>query len=640
RSASPARASSGPHRSGGPFSGHAALQCPHHGDGCAVGRLASADFAGRDIPVTRCGQPAESRGHAGIDRRFGGGLRGSCAGSGPRSRPPVRLARKAHSQQGQDAPFRHACVYPQSRSRLRNHVAHPSLGKRAAVDRALNLGDTSTAAALKNQGNAHKAAGNPALAIESYRRSLQIDPDYLPSLYNLGLALHETESFKEAEACFRRVLAIEPCDVDALFHLGVLLQRCMRLEEAANAFRLAVRHAPDNPYHWMRLGDVGIKLLTDHSLREAAECFRKALALQPDSAIANFNLGCVHRLEGRHDEALRSFQAALTLEPDTVAFAASVLDEKLQLCEWSHLDGLCESRRRSALEHPEQPVQPFGLLAIPSTPMEQLACARNLARLLAGSIASERKQLSFRFDRPSRERRRVGYLSAEFHAHATAYLAAELFELHDRSRYEIFAYSYGPEDGSAIRARLQRGFDRFVDVRSLSHAEAAAAIHADGVDILVDLKGYTVHARPEIMALRPAPVQVNYLGYPGTMGADFIDYIVGDRFITPAARAGEFSENLVIMPDSYQVNDRRRQVAATPSRQALGLPGNGFVFCCFNQPYKILPDVFAVWMRLLLAVPGSVLWLLELNPWSAQNLRREAAAHGVDPSRLIFAPMV
>jgi predicted O-linked N-acetylglucosamine transferase (SPINDLY family) len=308
------------------------------------------------------------------------------------------------------------------------------------------------------------------------------------------------------------------------------------------------------------------------------------------------------------------------------------------LCDWSRLEELCEFQRRSALEHPEQPVQPFGLLAIPSTPMEQLACAQNFARALAASVARDRKRLAFGFDRASRKRLRVGYLSADFHGHATAYLVAEMFELHDRKRFEVIAYSYGPDEGSPIRARLQRGFDRFVDVRSLSHAEAAAAIHADGVDILVDLKGYTVHARPEIMALRPAPVQVNYLGYPGTMGADFIDYIVGDRFITPAARAGEFSENLVIMPDSYQVNDRRRQVAATPSRQALGLPGNGFVFCCFNQPYKILPDVFAVWMRLLLAVPGSVLWLLELNPWSAQNLRREAAARGVEPSRRVFGP--
>lgn len=451
--------------------------------------------------------------------------------------------------------------------------------------------------------------------------------------------LHETGGFDEAETCFRRIVAIEPDDVDALFHLGVLLQRRMRLEEAALTFRRALQHAPDNPHLWMHLGEVGFARLTRESLREAEECFRKALELQPGLANVHLNLGYIHHFEGRLDEAVRSYQAALELEPGMVAFGASLLTEMQHMCDWSRLNELCETQRRSAHEHPEQPVQPFGLLSIPSAPMEQLACARNFARSLAGSVASDRKRLAFGFDRAPQKRRRIGYLSADFHGHATAYLAAELFELHDRSRFEVFAYSYGPEDRSPIRTRMRRSFDRFVDVGPLSHAEAAATIHADGIEILVDLKGYTVHARPEIMALRPAPVQVNYLGYPGTMGADFIDYLVSDRFIS-AGRAGDYSEQLVLMPDSYQVNDRRRPVGATPSRPALGLPGNGFVFCCFNQPYKILPEVFAVWMRMLQAVPGSVLWLLELNPWVAPNLRREASARGVDPARLVFAPLL
>lgn len=335
------------------------------------------------------------------------------------------------------------------------------------------MGDTSSAAALKNLGNAQKAAGSLDLAIESYRCSLAIEQDYLPSLYNLGLVLHETERFEEAEACFRRVIAIDPRDVDALFHLGALLKRRIQLEEAARTFRLALRHAPENPHLWMSLGDVGVARLTQDSLREAAECFRKALELRPGLAAAHFTLGHVHHFGGRLDEAVRSYQAALKLAPEMVAFGASLLTEMQQLCDWSRLGELCESQRRSALEQPEQPVQPFGLLSIPSTPVEQLACARNYARSLAGSVASDRKRLAFGFDRAPQKRRRVAYLSAEFHGHATAYLAAELFELHDRSRFEVIAYSYGPDDGSPIRARLQRGFERFVDVRSLSHADAA-----------------------------------------------------------------------------------------------------------------------------------------------------------------------
>ena len=497
-----------------------------------------------------------------------------------------------------------------------------------------------TALSTKTAGNLLRSVGEPEAAIAMYRRSLEIESDYLPALYNLGLVLHDTDRFEEAEACFRRIIAIDPSDVDALFHLGALLHRRLRLEEAAETFRLALRHAPDNPQLWMRLGDVYVSLFTDNSLQKAADCFRKSLELQPNLANAHFSLGRVHHFADRLDEAVRCYQAALELEPATVAFAASLLDEMQQLCDWLRLDVLCEFKRRSAVEQPAQPPHPFGLLSIPSTPMEQRACAQNFSRLLGGTMARERQRLSFRFDRRPKERRRIGYLSAEFHAHATAYLAAELFELHDRSRFEIFAYSYGPDDGSAIRERMQRSFDHFIDLRSLSHADAATAIHADEVDILVDLKGYTIHARPEIMALRPAPVQVNYLGYPGTMGAEFIDYIVGDRFVTPVSRAGEFSENLVIMPDSYQVNDRCRPIARTPSRRDLGLPDAAFVFCCFNQSYKILPDVFAVWMRLLEAVPGSVLWLLKWNPWVAQNLRREASVRGVDPSRLIFAPLL
>jgi predicted O-linked N-acetylglucosamine transferase (SPINDLY family) len=218
---------------------------------------------------------------------------------------------------------------------------------------------------------------------------------------------------------------------------------------------------------------------------------------------------------------------------------------------------------------------------------------------------------------------------------------AELFERHDRNRFEVFAYSYGPDDKSPMRARLAHAFDRFTDIGALSHREAARTIHADKVDILVDLKGYTHHARPAISAHRPAPVQVSYLGYPATMGADFIDYIIVDPFVVPAGQQPFFSERLVHLPGSYQVNDRRREVAsARTSRPDHGLPPEGLVLCSFNNSYKISPAFFDIWMRQLRSAPGSVLWLLETNDLVKGNLRSEAGKRGVDPARLIFAPVV
>jgi predicted O-linked N-acetylglucosamine transferase (SPINDLY family) len=239
------------------------------------------------------------------------------------------------------------------------------------------------------------------------------------------------------------------------------------------------------------------------------------------------------------------------------------------------------------------------------------------------------------------ERIRLGYLSGDFHQHATAQLMAGLFEHHDRDRFEVLAYSYGPDDRSPMRARLASAFDRFIDIHALSHREAARLIHADKVDILVDLKGYTHHARPAISAHRPAPVQVNYLGYPATMGADFIDYIIVDPFVVPSSQQPFFSERLVYLPGSYQVNDRRREVAkARTSRQDCGLPSEGLVLCSFNNSYKISPVFFDIWMRLLRLVPGSILWLLEPNELVKHNLRSEARKRGVDSGRLIFAPVL
>jgi predicted O-linked N-acetylglucosamine transferase (SPINDLY family) len=235
----------------------------------------------------------------------------------------------------------------------------------------------------------------------------------------------------------------------------------------------------------------------------------------------------------------------------------------------------------------------------------------------------------------------VAYLSGDFREHAVAYCIAELLELHDRSKFEIIGASLGVDDGGETRSRIARSFDRFLDVRDKGDFEAAKLMRDLEVDIVVDLMGYTRHSRPGILAHRPAPIQVGYLGYPGTLGADVNDYVLGDKFVLPQEHQAFYSEKIVHLPESYQANDSRRKVAErTPTRAEVGLPEKAFVFCCFNNSYKILPTMFDVWMRLLRDVPGSVLWILEDNALAGRNLRKEAQTRDVDPGRLVLAPRV
>lgn len=308
------------------------------------------------------------------------------------------------------------------------------------------------------------------------------------------------------------------------------------------------------------------------------------------------------------------------------------------MCEWEALDEWRATIRAILASEEAGRVSPFLLLALPEiSALEQRHCSDLWLQGRIAASAVERAGLDFHFAPATHGKIRLGYLSSDFHEHATSLLLIELLEAHDRERFEVYAYSYGDDDGLAMRGRLAHTFDRFVDIRALSLAEAAQAIHADEVDILIDLKGYTHGSRTEILSYRPAPVQVNYLGYPGTLGGDFCDYLITDRYLTPPASAADYSESFAYLPDSYQPHGRLCPVGMAPSRQAAGLPAEGVVFCCFNQAYKITPEVFNVWCRLLYDVPGSVLWLLA-SPQAAGNLLSAARQCGIGAERLVFAP--
>jgi predicted O-linked N-acetylglucosamine transferase (SPINDLY family) len=480
--------------------------------------------------------------------------------------------------------------------------------------------------------------GMPGQLEESIRclqKAIELYPDLADAHYGLGLARSKLGMIGAAVASYRRALELEPNAVNTLNDLGNILQDEGRLDEAIALYRRALAVSPDYAAVHCNLGNA---LLRQDRLDDAIASYRQAVQLQPEFVLAHFNLGNAFSLKGQRDEATRCFATVLELEPGHVAAADSLLFEMRQACDWSRFDELCELVLRSVRERREQQIGPFGLLSIASSPDEQLQCARHFAERQLAAVARDRERLQFGFDRSPRSKLRIGYLSADLHEHATAYLMAELFELHDRNRFEIVAYSYGPDDATPMRTRLKGGFDSFVNVAALPHADAAARIHDDRIDILVDLKGYTTDSRPEIVALRPAAIQVSYIGYPGTMGAEFIDYAVVDYFLAPPGADAHYTEKLVRLPGSYQVNDRKRVVASTPARSDLGLPEGAFVFCCFNQAYKILPRVFEIWTRLVAAVPGSVLWLLDPGATAARNLRSELGRRGIDPERLIVAP--
>lgn len=452
----------------------------------------------------------------------------------------------------------------------------------------------------KALGNARKASGDLEGAMAAYGRALEVAPNYLPALYNVGLLLEQMNRLEDAERHFGRVHELYPEDVDVLMHLAAL-------QSDRGAYGEAVR--------W----------------------YSEALKLAPENAALLMALAHTYGRSGALDRTVEYWEKVVRVQPDNLEARGFLLQAMQSICDWSRYDELTLGLRSGVLQQTEPNVAPFTLLTIPSTRAEQLACAHKYCVMRQRVVGNAQR---FRFPPGPKERLRVGYLSGDFREHAIAMLIAELFELHDRARFEVFGYSQGPDDHSARRARIARAFDRFVDVSGMSSLAAASAIHADRIDILVDLTGHTEFARLDTLAYRPAPVQVAYLGFPGTTGANFIDYAVVDRFVTPLAEACDFSEQLVHMPESYQINDRQRPQPRTQPRRELGLPEDAFVFCSLNQNYKLAPDVFAVWMRLLQAVPGSVLWLLENNAWATANLRRAAQLYGVEPGRLVFAPLV
>ncbi|HTR58444.1 MAG TPA: tetratricopeptide repeat protein [Casimicrobiaceae bacterium] len=494
---------------------------------------------------------------------------------------------------------------------------------------ALSHGGSGDAQTLVNLGQALVAAGRAEEAVAVFDRALRLRSDVAQIYVARANALYGLQRHEEALTAYAEVLQRWPGHLDAGTNLGNALHAAGRSGEAVAQYDRVLAAMPT---HVAAAYNRGTVLRALGRREEAVEALRGVLAVVPNHLSALHNLALILGELKRHAEAAECYRRLLAVEPRHPFAAGNLVHALAQNCDWTGRDALT-AHIVDAVERGEHPCVPFVLMTLTDDAAAQLACAANHV----ASLHPARPNPLWTGERYEHDRIRVAYLSADFRDHAVAFLVAGLFEKHDRKHVEVTAISFGAGAKTPMRARIEAACDRFVDVGALSDGDAARRIRELEIDVAVDLMGHTGDARPDILAHRPAPIQVNYLGYPGTTGAPYIDYILADRFLIPERLKDRYSEQVVYLPDTFQVNDDRRAISTIPlSREDVGLPRDAFVFCCFSASYKIAPSVFDVWMRLLARVPGSVLWLVGGDATLERNLRREAASRGADAARLVF----
>ena len=452
-----------------------------------------------------------------------------------------------------------------------------------------------------------------------------------------ALALQKQGQVPAAEQIYRSVLASVPSHPLAWHLLGTAVGQLGRWGEAIDCLQRSLQWNPSDPVAWNNLATAWLDAGNPSVALDAAD---KALALAPGYLAAVHSRAGATFGMGRYSEAKAAFLQVVQRESSHLLAWAGLWRAAIAECDWP-IAQEAAAAIRTALGQGQTVLPPFDALAFADDPLLQ---RQHAEAFVAKQMRREGLPVPQGVPAPQHRldtRIRVAYLSADFHEHATAYLMAEMFERHDRARFEVIAVSFGPDDASPMRQRLHKAFDEFWDVRDCTHAQVAERMRQAQIDIAVDLKGFTRDSRTSIVLRKPAPVVVNFLGYPGTMGTPIYDYVVGDAVVTPAGHAPFYAEQLVQMPSSYQVNDTQRAIGdVLPARESLGLPADGFVFGAFNAIYKITPEFFRTWMRLLQAVPGSVLWLITEDPSIRSHLCKEAHACGVEPGRLVFAGRV
>jgi protein O-GlcNAc transferase len=497
------------------------------------------------------------------------------------------------------------------------------------IEQALAV-DPNRAEAYSNLSRAYVELGRAADAVAACDRALALAPAMAAAWFNRGNALLALGRADDAIASYRQSLSLAPAYPEALNNLGTTLHSQRQYDAAVEALDQAVRLQPGFAAAW---NNRGLSLKEQGRLADALASYEEALRIDPNSADALNNLGTALMEQRRHAEAREVFARLVAVAPDYLYAQGNLLHAQLQCCDWSGYEAAVTRVTSGVCERPRTDF-PFSFLCVSGSAAAQLSCARSYTAdqypPRTGAIAGGATRRDGRL--------KVAYVSGDFGAHAVSYLLAEVLEAHDRARIETIGVSWGRHGDGPVRARMERSVEHFIDITGSSDEAVVARLRDLDVDIAVDLTGHTRGNRTGIFARRAAPVQVNFLGLPATMGAAYIDYLIADRFLVPEDRAPHYAESIAWMPDCFQPNDRRRAVPPAVDRTAVGLPAAGTVFCTFNNPAKLNPVMFAAWMEILRNAPDAVLWMVTTGEAVSTNLRREAEARGVAANRLVFAP--
>lgn len=488
-----------------------------------------------------------------------------------------------------------------------------------------------------NLGNIYLDIGQLKSAVKCYKKAISIKPNYANAICNLGATYGRKGELKKALTCYQKVIEIEPNHPLVYIFLGNIMLAQGSYDEAEMCYKMGLEKDNSSVQAHNNLGTAYAK---KQQYGNAVKEYKKALKIDPNFSMALTNLATAYTAADKTELALKFYKESYEADPDNSSNVANLYHQLKAAAEWDNIKNIENKLDRLTKKEIAMGVktgeEPFINIIRTDDKEQNLKLATLWSKNLNEGITHQKK---FKYANSKRDHRvRIGYYSAHFHDHPTGHLIQKLFSLHNRDIFEVYIYSCGPDDESIYYNNIKFSADKFTDLTSVNFADSAQMINEDQIDILIDLDGYTDNNRLEVLALRPAPIQVTYLGFPGTTGSNFIDYLIADKVVVPQNHRKFYSENLVYLPPTYQVNDSSQKITkGTYPRSKFSLPENVFIFCCFNGSYKIEPESFEAWMNILKRVPKSVLWLLKTNKTADINLKEEAKKRNLNPNRLIFA---